>query len=501
MQVCGPSGTRSTEPTVLLFIRDYSAFLPRSCRVPFGAIPLGPVKPPFCFRRRTFAAPRARHSRWAAVALLLTIVCALPQVTSARALVTLPQTENGSLEVLLRRARAQQLALLARLQEPVNSAVEAIEKAQSDAEFLRAKENLLALGPEAAPLMVKFLTPGDNATSSMFRRASTVGDVLAGWGAPGISRDLFAMARSKDKDTRHQALRVLPYISDRIQVRTVLAEFLAGDDRQGRLDGAQGLAQLAKTGDTASISPLRGLLFAEDTDLINIALETLAFVGDTQAEPQVREIAKSASRAAATANSLLSYYQIIGREQRAAIAADLVSVSARSGLSLAARRILLELVVDLEPPLVRELKLLFEPLLDNAAPLVQDEARICLALLGDRSAERELERKYDDDIKRSPFVPAFIEARAAIKLRLGEYGDASRDYQTGVDMRLAGDMNVPRLLYVELARAYCLNGKIKQSRDALGNAFLSAGQRRATREDEDFRALLEHSRYGKILRD
>ena len=413
----------------------------------------------------------------------------------------LAQERPASLERLLRRARAEERALLARLREPVQIAVQGLERAARGRALERAKAELLDLGPEAAPLLIPYLATVENPTPAQLRRAEAIAEALRSWGAPGGTEALIALALDPESNARPRAISVLPRVSDQERARAVLAEILAGNTPAARPQAARGLLELLERGDQASLPPLRGLLFEEDLELVSVGLRALTLSRDNSTESHVRGIARQPSKALAVLPELRAYGEILPENARAALALALVQGAAQGDLDTPQVRSLLNLAARLEPDLNRDLAAAFEPLLEATDPALQDEARICLALLGDRSARRTLMRKYDEWVKLRSNLPTVYEDRAEIELRLKQYDDAAKDCQTGIDLRRAREMEVPRERYIELARARCLDGKLRQASKALGQAYLSARQLSTLRADPDFEALVKHSRYGKIFRE
>lgn len=407
---------------------------------------------------------------------------------------------DATLEGLLRRARAQERALLQRLQEPTRFVVEGLEAAKGADEFERARGELEGLGPEAAPLLVVHLDPGEDATSAQVRRARAVADALRAWGAPGIADEVVALALGPSKRARQQAARVLPFLPDRAEGRRVLLELLGRPDADARLDAARGLVELVRADDLESVPPLRQLLVDEQVELVAEALNGLAAVGDRDSAAEIARLASSPTRALSLLEPLRAYFEASPRLPRLEVTKALVQ-SATQTTVISNRRALLELAATLDTPWNRELEDLFEPLLELGDPEVADEARIAMARLGDRGARRDLLRKYDDWVKRRSNFPSAYEERARIQLRVGDYGEAGKDYETAVALYSARGNDPPRELYIELARARCLDGKLKQANTALQNAYPSSERLRRLAQDPDFAALVEHGRYGRQFVD
>ena len=406
-----------------------------------------------------------------------------------------------SLESLLERARAQERVLLERLAEPVRLAVRALEEAVRPEEQDAARVELLALGPESSPLLVAHLAPGDEPTAAQRRRATAVGDALRAWGAPGITEQLVQLTLGGDDRARTQAARVLSHVDEPARARAVFAELLAGELQGARLDGARGFAELAERGDAESIPPLRALLFETSALLLTVSLDGLAAVSDAEAEPDVRRLVADPARAVLLTPQLETYYTAIGDADRAPVCIALAKAAAAEGLETDSVRTLLGLIARLEPPRPRELVDALEVLVERPEPEIQDEGRICLALLGDRGARRALIRKYDDWVESRETWSSAYRDRARIAMRIREYADAAKDLETAIDLTRSRNEGRISDLYVELARARCLDGKLRRANEALGKAYLSKQRLQQLAADPDFQALAEHSRYGRIFGD
>jgi hypothetical protein len=141
-----------------------------------------------------------------------------------------------------------------------------------------------------------------------------------------------------------------------------------------------------------------------------------------------------------------------------------------------------------------------EPLLESSDSALKDETLIALTILRDGRARRELMRFYDDQVKNNDSWPLAYQRRGDNELRIGENRDATRDNEKAIELhedsaRLPGN----RDLWVNLARAQVLDGKLKNAAETLETFGMTSELRRTLREDPVFKELVESSRYGGIF--
>jgi tetratricopeptide (TPR) repeat protein len=199
---------------------------------------------------------------------------------------------------------------------------------------------------------------------------------------------------------------------------------------------------------------------------------------------------------------ILAYYRALARGpgvQDEDVAA-LVRLAAHEAPSKEDRLAVLDTIPRLVSGLDSRTKRHFNPLLSAAEDEIREAAEICLAILGDRNARRDVIKRYNDLVAQNDAWAGAYEQRAAVLLKLREYDDAARDFQRAIkvytDMGRSSQLDA---LYVDLARTYARDGSVKRAYDALEKGNLPLGVLRKLKDDPDFAEIAKHSRYGRIF--
>lgn len=403
---------------------------------------------------------------------------------------------RDSLEELLRRARAEEQARFEALSGPVQKAVaelEALSKRDPPEKAAAIRQRLASLGHAAAPLLLPFLDPGDGDGTRL--RSSEVVRVLASFEAPGLTARLIELATSGSLGQRVNAVRVLASAPQKDLVAGALAPLLDNPSGELRVEAALVLALL---GTDRAQAALVDALGRGDRELVRTALDGLARAKSAAAAGAVRTLLGEPERVAGLVDAVLAYYRAVPQAIDEGVVQAFVDLAA-GPLAEIERLALLDAVPLTNPALTPRLRKAFEALLADANEDIRTGAQIALALLGDRKQRADVMRAYDEQVQRSDrWAPAY-EARAGVLARLREFDLAARDYKHAIDLHLERGDGVAEELRVELARAYCLDGKLKLAFEALELIGLSVGRRHELATDPDFAALVEHTKYGKIL--
>ena len=292
------------------------------------------------------------------------------------------------------------------------------------------------------------------------------------------------------------AMRVLGTSPDATRASACLAELFRSATGSLRTEAVTALARL---GGPANETLLLDALSEDDPDVLDAVVSALADVGSTAALPRVRDLAGVPRIAAPLVGSILAYYTAVKDELEEDDLAALARLAASDEPGEEDRIRVLRAIPRLTDDLSSRTEKIFDPLLASKSEPLQEAARICLALLGDRGQRREVLRKYDELVDKNENWSGAYTQRAEVLLRLGDPGEAARDYKRAIEIR--DDQGRPKdeALFIGLARAYSLDGNAKKAHDALEDAGLSRTELRALAADPDFAALREHSRYGKIL--
>jgi len=254
----------------------------------------------------------------------------------------------------------------------------------------------------------------------------------------------------------------------------------------------------------AHLAPEDPLVLAalSDSQPVVISAGLVALTAETrkQPRPEVRALLDDQTRGASVLPELVDYFCVPGRELDEDMVAALLRFACRSDLDVNARLKVLSGLPRFGVALTSRLRREAEPLLTSPDSAIKDATLVALTLLKDARARRDLMRYYDDQVKDNEAWPLAYQRRGDIELAIGEYRDATRDYNRAIELhgetaRLPGN----RDLWVNLARAQVKDGKLKAAADTLVGFSLTADLRRALKADPDFLPLVENPKYKNLF--
>jgi tetratricopeptide (TPR) repeat protein len=234
--------------------------------------------------------------------------------------------------------------------------------------------------------------------------------------------------------------------------------------------------------------------------VLSAALEALESEPREEPRPEVVALLDDPGRAANVLPALVDYFGFPGQRLDEEIVTDLVRFANRADLGVEARLKVLQGLPRFGVPLTSRLRREIEPLLSAPDSAIKDGTLVALTLMKDAKARRDLMRFYDDQVEDNESWPLAYQRRADIEYQIGEYRDAARDYQRALELhaeaaRLPGN----RDLWINLARAYVKDNKLKAAADVLDEFSMSSELRRSLRADPDFQPLVEHPKYKSMF--
>lgn len=421
--------------------------------------------------------------------LLALALLAAPQAAHVRA------ADGGSLESFLEELRKKRDAELERLRPAVDATAKRFGTARSPAELKKLQQELEALGPETALLLLPYLDPGAQGGAAEEQTAREVTLFLERTHPAGLVDELVRLARAASPKGRANALRALGSAPEQSRA-------LAG------LRGLYGELAGALRGECvralARQAPFDGQLVAALADthpaVLAAALEALREEPRRAPRAEVLTVLADPSRGAAVLVELMRYLTQAGQSLDEDSAVRLLAFAARSDLPVEARLAVLDGFPRLGVTMGAPIRRAFEPVVASPDSAVKDAALIALSLLKDSKARRDLLKFYDEQVKDNPNWALAYQKRGKILLRIREYGPAAKDFGRALELQEdTARLPANRELWVDLARAYVLDDKLQKAAEVLQDFGLTTDLRRELREDPDFRALAEHSRHGKVL--
>ncbi|MBK7877135.1 MAG: HEAT repeat domain-containing protein [Planctomycetes bacterium] len=359
------------------------------------------------------------------------------------------------------------------------------------------KERLVALGAEAAPLLVDRIDPGANGTDAQKLVAQYVAQALAGIPTPSITDKLLAVLKDGSLEGRRNALRVLAVTPEPARVVPLLAQFFQQAQGQVRKDA---LAALVRIGGKDSEKVLGDALADPNPEIVRTALAALAETKAASHAPRVQRLLGSTKDAVQYLDGLLAYFRACPDAVEKPAITGFLRVAEDVAAPREARIKILEALAVFGERFDTELRK--EARVLSAAPEreIKEAALVLLHLVGDKSAKRELLADYDDQIDRNKGWANSWEQRAAILYRIGEYKDAQRDYLQAIN--LAKNDIRARLddAYIGLARCYAQQNKLKDAASTLERAPVSLKQLSELAKEPVFQKMVENPKYCGVFK-
>jgi HEAT repeat protein len=422
----------------------------------------------------------------------LLVLAALSAVCPAAA-------DDSTLQSFLARLLERRAEEQRRLEPPVHALVQRLEELGSGwnkAELTRIHQELDALGPEAALLLLPYVDPGAAPSDAQAFRAAEVASALQRRPLLALTEPLLRLSREAGPAGRLNAVRLLGVAPDAERASARLREIFREGQGPLRLEA---VAALARLGGEENLALLSTALGDPDASVQAEILRALAAAGSQSAAPAVLEFARDPARAKRAVMPLLHYLERCPEVLDAEFVRALAALAASDAVDVESRVALLDSLRKHLPLVDEEARRTLDELRDAPQGTVREAAQVVLALLGDRPARRALLDYYDELVaKNERFAPAY-EQRARMTLRLGDYADAAKDYRRAIEILQKENRYVDREIYIELARAFVLDEKLRQAAETLEEARLAEAFLRRLEQDPDFQALREHSRYGRMF--
>lgn len=428
-------------------------------------------------------------------ALLILLLCPASALGAAQA------TDAGriSLEDLLGRYREQRDGLLAGARSRVEELLAEMESAIQAKREERIEElrlELVALGPDCAPLLLEALDPGERADEPAVRRARKVAEALREIPTAAVSPGLLALARTGTPVGKRNALLALRGSSEPERVGQGLQELYR--DSTGELRRVV-LVTLAHLGGAENEDFVGRLLLDEDQEVRGNAFEAATSAASAGMAPRVLELLRVSLVAGRHVDHLLAYYRACPGALDDGHARAILQLSREGRLSDADAVRLIEFLGLHKDIWSNDLRRELRERIGASPREVETAVLVVLARAPnpDSRARRQLLDPFDQEVDRRRDSWVAFRDRADIKLRIEDYKGAIRDYQDAIKFS-RDSLRPDPSPHVGLARAHARTGKLREAATALERAPLTRTQLQALALEPDF-VELAASRYGKIL--
>lgn len=409
-----------------------------------------------------------------------------------------PRVQGGeppaspSLERWLARLRTEREASLRRLRERVTTLLgqfDVLVERDRRREAPALRGELVSLGPEAGPLLVDALDPGEEPTPESVFRAEQVARTLEELVSPSVTDDLLRLAREGSVEGRVHALEVLACSSEAARVLPVVESIFCSAEGPVR---SAALAAAARLGGAQQLELFGEVLLSGDTELVDVTLRAFGAAGNADVAGRVLDLVRSPA-AAEHLPALLEYYAAVPAAFSEPHRVALLELAGGDELRWHDKVALLEALRTHDIELGRAEKRLLEPLAGSPLGDLSEAARVLLAIHGDRNARRDLLKPYDREVQRNGDSVEALTARARVCYRIRDYGAAIKDYKRA--LRELGNRNVDPEPFLGLARCYALLGRFREAVDYLDTAPVSRQTLRELADDPDFAEMRADPRY------
>lgn len=406
--------------------------------------------------------------------------------------------DRESLEEFLRRAREEQAKVNDRLGTDVKALLERLEAIAEDRTGKKlevARGELLALGDEAAPLIIDAIDAGVVARPSQRFRARQAALVLAQLDSSSVTDQLLTMVKEGSIHGRENALKVLENTTEPERVLPTLQEMYRTSEGEVR---RAALTTMAHLGGPQAEAALTAALDDDEEETVEVALYALGNAHNTEIANRVLTLAGS-ERGPDHVRAILSYFTDIADAVTEPHVIGLIDLAKQPTTSLADQVLLLEGLTSFEVNISTQLKRAMEPLTESGTKRVHEASLVMLARLGDRNAKRELLKPYDDWVNRNKVVPQAYTSRGNIRYKVKDYKGAVKDYKDAIKLG-RNNFDLDSDGYVMVARCYACQGRFKDAEEALEDApEMSLGRLHALAKDPDFAEMVVHSKYRRAF--
>lgn len=488
------------------------------------------------------------------IALASPVLAATAHGTAATSCPSAPQ-ERRSLESVLEdvdRELARRMGELLPEIVEIMDQLDALPSGSVTATSIARGRALEALGPDAVPLIVPFLDPGEHPKPAWSLRSKVAAEIVANNPTPaatdgivrvleqgsniGMLRALTALRTTVEPSRVFEAVRKVArgeafeesaaahekeraaILEEKLaeEVADLLEKIRNGEaaETPSSEEGDEG----SESGDSLAWTPspdqlqsaafttiahfgteearayMRGELLGDDQARRDLALSALASAPSVgPVSGLVRELLQS-SKAPAIAGALAGFYgsneALLEDDDHAE---PLFAVALAEGVSPEARVRLFDLFrltdTDIKSSAKRDLERTFG---DAAHATVRRAALLLLAREGDRGAKRELLSTFDDRLESGRNIAQILAERAALHHEIGDWKDAVKDWRDAMEAQSHG--NSFRKLegaFLGIARSLARQGKFRDALEYLEKSPLSIVQRKRLATDRDFREMAQ----------
>ncbi len=421
------------------------------------------------------------------------------------------EPERQSLERLLEETELERTKRLQALRPQVTAIIATIDEVKSRGKTATTdskKRELIALGPDAQPLLIPFLNPGtgETITPGSRTRARIVAEVMHDVPYLGVTDALLNEVRTGTRLSRMGALYALRTTQEPERALKALIPVIdtlnagspgGAEDDITSFRGEEIYTTIACFDCPESSQFLSRELGGRSADRRRMALEGIRYAPPESGGPQILALIES-DRAALLAGSIADYYSAnYGLLESSDHADGVASLVLHGEISNEARQQLLDVLRLSDTKLSSTHKRRIEKAFADAAhPDVRRGALMLLARNGSRGPKRELLEPFEDRMERGRNVAMVLRERAQLLHDIGDWSGAVKDWRDVMKLQGEGrNIGSDTIVFVGIAKSLARQKKFREAADYLGSSPLSLDALRSLATDRDFREMAE-SKYA-----
>jgi len=415
------------------------------------------------------------------------------------ALASAAPQDGGSLEDLRARLARQLESETSNLQPAVDAVLLEVVAARRDGSPRRAAEaraRLAALPSAAALILVERIEVSDEKSQEQNFRALEAGLALRSVASAATLPRLVELASANAAVTRRIAIAAMGALPRSEAVEKALLDLVA---RLRGAERAEAVGALVRLGGPRALEAAQRAAEGRDGESLRAALSAATERGDRSFAVLVDLVLANSDAAKLCWSEVLDLLvtmpdliaparvlPLLGLPLAGAVRGDdAASLVERVGLLPIARRHVQEAL---------------DGLARSSEQRVATAARVALARLGDRNAEKLLFTQLDAAVDQAEDGDAQpLRQRGQMRIRLSDYAGAINDLKKALKEAKDGGAFVQREIHIDIARAYALNERLDKAAAALVDANLTNARREELAALPEFAALAAHPRHGEVL--
>jgi hypothetical protein len=408
--------------------------------------------------------------------------------------------KRESLQQFLEHLKSHQLGQSAQLRTGLETLLKTMDGdalARRLDSLEQSRTRLVALGLEAAPLLLEALDPGADATDAQKLRSLYVVRALQDLASPATTDRLVQLAQTGTIEGRKNAIAVLGTSPEPERAAPVLVGIVKQNQVDLRDAALVALAQLETAEGDKTLSDS---LADANPVVVKATLQALALAHNTRLAPRILHIVEVPRDAVQYVDALLFYYtHVPGAADKRHVLA-LIKLAADFSPPPELRARILDTIPSLSDKLDSDCKKELKELSESPTKEVKEAALVVLVMMGDKNARRDLFADVEIQIGKSKNYAQNYETRARLNYRIKQWADAQKDFQQAIKLSADDFRARPEESYIGLARCWMQMGKLKEAKDTLEKAPIALKQLQELAKDPVFQKLADNPKFRGVFR-